>query len=49
MIEGYDRNQTLSSEKSDSGKNPLDCFLEEKGLKNTQQEIKESKNKGFEL
>ena len=49
MIEGYDRNQTLSSEKSDSGKNPLDRFLEEKGLKNTQQEIKESKNKGFEL
>ena len=49
MIEGYDRNQTLSSEKSDSGKNPLDRFLEKKGLKNTQQEIKESKNKGFEL
>ena len=45
----YENPDILSSEKSDSGKNPLDRFLEEKGLKNTQQEIKESKNKGFEL
>ncbi|MDY3939840.1 MAG: hypothetical protein SOZ27_06170 [Spirochaetia bacterium] len=45
----YKNPDILSSEKSDSGKNPLDRFLEEKGLKNTQQEIKESKNKGFEL
>ena len=45
----YKNPDILSSEKSDSGKNPLDRFLEEKGLKNTQQEIKEIKNKGFEL
>lgn len=45
----YKNPDILSSEKSNSGKNPLDRFLEEKGLKNTQQEIKEIKNKGFEL
>lgn len=37
----YKNPDILSNEKSDSGKNPLDRFLEEKGLKNTQQEIKE--------
>ena len=37
----YKNPDILSSEKSNSGKNPLDRFWEEKGLKNTQQEIKE--------